>query len=193
MTQQNESPDTPGRFKGAGSPATGRRRPPPAETAASRRPRKFPVSVPGETSAPCRVGVTERQSAEGTHGGVGWGHDWDELAADDRRRLRRSGDIPPEVIKLAKCAGSEICAAGFVVLTGDRLPIGDRLKKKLDAVKDAAMLGAAPDGHWIGVLKEDKNGKPGFREVGNPGFQEEDKGGVIFSNMGTGGTSSRPA
>lgn len=95
-----------------------------------------------------------------------------------------SGDIPPEVIKLAKCAGSEICAAGFVVLTGDRLPIGDRLKKKLDAVKDAAMLGAAPDGHWIGVLKEDKNGKPGFREDGNPGFQEEDKGGVIFSNMG---------
>jgi predicted Rossmann-fold nucleotide-binding protein len=80
--------------------------------------------------------------------------------------------IRGEVLKLATCAGSKIAAAKFVVLTGDKLK---GQEKNPEAVKDAAQLGAAPDGHWIGVLKE----------AGNPIFQKEgDKGGVIWSGMG---------
>ena len=84
----------------------------------------------------------------------------------------RSGGISDELRELATCAGSKIAAAKFVVLTGDKLK---EQEEEPDAVKDAAMQGAAPDGHWIGVLKR----------AGSSVFQKEgEKGGVIFSNMG---------
>lgn len=98
-----------------------------------------------------------------------------------------SDEVLKELLKLAKCAGSKIAAAKFVVLTGDRPPTSDRLEQ-LHAVKDAAMLGAAPDGHWIGVLKggakEVKGVLKEVKEDGEPAFQKEGKGRVIFSNMG---------
>jgi predicted Rossmann-fold nucleotide-binding protein len=101
-------------------------------------------------------------------------------------RTGRTGGISDEVLKellkLARCAGSKIAAAKFVVLTGDRPPTGGRLEQ-LHAVKDAAMLGAAPNGHWIGVLK---GGLKEVKEDSEPAFRKEGKGkgGVIFSNMG---------
>ena len=81
-----------------------------------------------------------------------------------------SAEVPQAVLDLARCAGSTIAAKGLIILTGGRL----KKRERLDAVKDAALLGAEPDGHWIGVLKEGRS----------PAFERDDKGGVIFSHMG---------
>jgi uncharacterized protein (TIGR00725 family) len=90
-----------------------------------------------------------------------------------------SKDVPQEVMTLAKCVGSKIADQGFVVLTGGTM----KAQKDPKTVKDAALKGAAPDGHWIGVLKK---GKFPDRESGDnsPDFRSEDKGGVVCSDMG---------
>jgi predicted Rossmann-fold nucleotide-binding protein len=88
-----------------------------------------------------------------------------------------SSEVPEEVLELAHCVGSKISAAEFVILTGGRLdesaPPASVESIPQESVKDAALLGAAPAGHWIGVLKGSNC----------PGFQREGKGSVIFSHM----------
>jgi uncharacterized protein (TIGR00725 family) len=90
-----------------------------------------------------------------------------------------SEDVLQEVLTLAACAGSEIAAQGFVILTGGTM----KAQKPPETVKDAALKGAAPDGDWIGVLK--KGGTPDLKPDGYcPDFKSEGKGGVVYSDMG---------
>jgi predicted Rossmann-fold nucleotide-binding protein len=90
-----------------------------------------------------------------------------------------STEVPEAVLELARCAGSTIAAKGLILLTGGRL----NKRECPDAVKDAALLGADPDGRWIGVLKE--GCRPASEPDGedSPAFDPDDKGGVIFSHM----------
>jgi predicted Rossmann-fold nucleotide-binding protein len=120
------------------------------------------------------------------------------LRVDGDRQRRGHRVIPPttgvseEVLLLARCVGSEAATKGFIVLTGGTVKSQEPLKPQESpkAVKDAALKGVedavskgAASGDWIGVLQE--GNCPGSKRDGNcAGFKPEDKGGVIYSDMG---------
>ena len=97
-----------------------------------------------------------------------------------------SKKVPDEVLRLARCAGSEAATQGFIVLTGGTMEAQEPVKVKnaaLKGVEDAVSKGSASDGNWIGVLQE--GNRPGSKRDGNcADFKSEGNSCVIYSDMG---------